>query len=141
MKHVKILVAFFFFFASAEAFAQYYDPYAPYNPGGVDRTIDRQKNAPKSKKKNAKKETKDIVDLTVEQLDKKLNLDDFQEAAIKVIYNDHKDEIMALPNEDLSYDAKKEKGEILAQKIDKKILALLSKDQAKVYNEIVASRN
>ena len=82
----------------------------------------------------------DIVEETVKQLDKKLKLDDFQKAAITVIYNDNKDEIMGIAEEDIPRDAKIQKGKDLTEKIDKEILKLLSKEQAEKYQEMIDDR-
>ena len=102
MKYIKILVVLFLVFFSTETVAQT----TPYYRTGVDRSIDTQRRAPKTKNKKAK-EKLDIVEVTVEQLDKKLNLDDFQKAAIRVIYNDNKDEILGIAGEDIPDEAKR----------------------------------
>lgn len=135
MKSLKLLAVVFLVFFSSEAFAQT----MPYRTGGVDRTIDTQRRAPKTKNKKPK-EKLDIVEVTVEQLDKKLHFDDFQKAAVRVIYNEHKDEILGISGEDIPYEAKEEKAENIAQKIDKQILELLSKEQAVIYQKMIDDR-
>ncbi len=140
MKTIKnLLLVFAFLMGSATAFAQYYDPY--YGTGaGVDRTIDQQRNAPRTRNKEKLNKKVDIVEVTVQQLDKKLKLDDFQKAAITVIYKDNLDEILGLPDEDIPYKAKKQKAQDLNEKIDKEILKLLSEEQTKKYQEIIDDR-
>lgn len=135
MKYFKIVVIVFLVMFSGEAFSQI----MPYSRAGVDRNIDTQRRAPKTKNKKPK-EKLDIVEVTVEQLDKKLHFDDFQKAAVKVIYDENKEEILGIANEDIPYEAKEEKAEKIAQKIDKQILELLSKEQAVIYQEIIEDR-
>ena len=136
MKYLKILILLFSMCFSAEAFAQV----MPYRTvGGVDRTIDTQRRAPKTKSKKPK-EKLDIIEVTIEQLDKKLHFDDFQKAAVRVIYNENKDEILGISSEDIPYEAKEEKAEKIAQKIDRQILELLSKEQTVIYQEMIDDR-
>lgn len=136
MKNIKtVLFLLFFFMASSTAFAQY----MPYSNAGVDRRIDRQKYAPKTKNKKAK-EKKDIVELTIEQLHKNLNLDDFQKAAITTIYKEKKEEILSIPDMDIPYEAKQQKLRDISESIDNQIIKLLSKEQAGKYQEIIKER-
>ena len=136
MKNIKtVLFLLLFFMASSTAFAQYYYPHN----AGVDRRIDRQKYAPKTKNKKAK-EKKDIVELTIEQLHKRLNLDDFQKAAIANIYKERKEEILSIPEMDIPYEAKQQKAKEIAENIDAQIMKLLSKEQAGKYQEIINDR-
>lgn len=112
----------------------------PYSRAGVDRSIDTQRRAPKTKNKKAK-EKLDIVEVTVEHLDTKLNLDDFQKAAVRVIYNENKDEILKIAEEDIPLNIKKEKAKNIADKIDRQILELLSKEQVAAYQKMIEERN
>jgi hypothetical protein len=142
MKHLKSLLALFLFFMASTDFAQYGYGY-PYGyggtGGGVDRTIDRQRNAPKTKNKKAL-EKRDIVDVTVEYLEKKLKLDGFQKAAITNIYKDNKAEILSIGEEDMPTEGKKDKARKISDKIDAQIIPLLSKEQVVIYNEMIAER-
>jgi len=136
MKYFKILAILSFILFSAEAFSQV----MPYSRAGVDRSIDTQRRAPKTKNKKAK-EKLDIVEVTVEHLDTKLNLDDFQKAAVRVIYNENKDEILKIAEEDIPLNIKKEKAKNIADKIDRQILELLSKEQVAAYQKMIEERN
>jgi hypothetical protein len=137
MKKIQFVLLLTLLAFAPEAFAQYGQP---YNPGGVDRRIDTQRRAPDTYNKNAKDKA-DIVDVTVEQLNKKLKLDDFQKAAITNIYKDNKDKILAIADEDIPLAAKKDKSREIMEKIDKQILVLLNKEQTKTYNEMIEERN
>ena len=131
---------FIFFIASASAFAQYgYGNGYPYSPGGVDRSIGRVPTPARAKDKEKKKEL-DVVEATVQYLDKKLNLDDFQAAAITTVYNDHKAEIMMISAADEPIDIKKKRMKELTEKVDAKIFPLLSKDQAEKYQKMIDER-
>jgi hypothetical protein len=142
MKHLKSLLAPLLFFMASTAFAQYGYGY-PYGyggtGGGVDRTIDRQRDAPRTKNKKAL-EKRDIVEVTVEYLEKKLKLDGFQKAAITNIYKENKDRILSINEEDIPTDGKKEKAREISAKIDAQIVPLLSKEQVVLYNEMIAER-
>lgn len=138
MKKLQLLAFFILFIGSYDAVAQYgYGQ--PYSPGGVDRSIDNQRNAPKTKNKKAK-EKKDPVDIVVGQLAKELKLDDFQQAAMKNIYNEHLPALTAVTEEDTPLEVKIEKSSQISKKIDKQILAILSKDQAAIYNKMIEER-
>lgn len=145
MKTLKLSIILVLFFASASAFAQYgYGGYYPYggNMGGVDRTVDTQRNAVKAKdRKKAKENTKkDFIQLTVEHLSKKLNLDDFQAAAITNIYNDYRSTIMTVSSEDAPTSVLKDKMRKIVEEIDAKIFPLLGKEQLEKYNTMIAER-
>ncbi|QYJ67375.1 hypothetical protein [Flavobacterium litorale] len=139
MKTIKnILAVFIFLLGATEVQAQFHDP---YNTGaGVDRSIARQRNAPRTKNKDAKKNKIDIIEATVKQLDKKLNLDDFQEAAVTVIYNDNKEKIFGVAEQDIPKDAKIEKVKEITKEIDEEILKLLNEEQTKKYQKMIADR-
>ncbi|WP_417351814.1 hypothetical protein [Flavobacterium alkalisoli] len=145
MKYFKLLAIAFLLFTGHEAMAQYgygYDPY--YNSGyrpGVDRRIDTQRRAPDTHKKKDEK-PKDLSEVMSEYLAKELKLDDFQKAAVKVIYDDHKDQILELSNnESDTRQVLKDKFNAISEEIDKKILPLLSEDQKKSYQKIIDDRN
>lgn len=143
MKAVKnLLILIIFFFSTTTAFAQYYNTYnhgRGSNPG-VDRSIARQRNSNIKKNKDKKAQQVDIVEVTVKQLDKELQLDDFQKAALSVIYNENKDELMSLVEEDIPHEAKKQKAKEITEKIDKEIFKLLSPEQAAKYQKLVDKR-
>ncbi len=132
-------------FSGADALAQRYDPYTGTTTyGGVDRSIDRQRSAPKTKnKKKLEEEQKkrdDIPYMMTEYLTTELKLDDFQKAAVNSIYKEEEDQIKAIGMEDSPSDVIKEKMRELMQKIDGKIMPLLSKDQKAAYQKIIDER-
>ena len=132
---VKLFVLFIFLSGTTTAFAQYYNQGAT---GGVNRNIAQQRYKGNNNSQRAK--NVDIVEVTVNSLAKELNLDDFQKAAIKVIYNDNKDAIMSIATEDSPRTAKEDKAREISEKIDKEIFKLLSEEQAKKYQEIIDER-
>lgn len=132
-------------FSGTDALAQRYDPYTGTTTyGGVDRSIDRQRSAPKTKNKKKleeeQKKREDISYMMTEYLTQELKLDDFQKAAVKGIYDENKDVIIALGQEDIPTDVRNDKARLLSEKIDAKIIPLLSKDQAAKYQEIIDKR-
>ena len=139
MKYIKILVFAFMLFAGSDAIAQY----IPYTGAGVDRRIDRQRYAPKTKNKEAlaKKKDMDLPEVMTNHLAKELKLDDFQKAAVKMIYEDHKNDILEISqNQEDTSQVLKEKFRLLSEKIDSKIIPLLSEDQAKAYQKMIDDR-
>ncbi|OYQ31970.1 hypothetical protein CHU92_15110 [Flavobacterium cyanobacteriorum] len=105
----------------------------------VDRSIDRQRNAPRTKNKKAY-EKKDPVEVYMQQLDKRLKLDDFQKAAIVQILQENKESLIAVSHEDSPMAVKEEKIREITEKIDTKIIPLLSKGQLEEYNKIIKER-
>lgn len=146
MKLFRLLVIGFILFMGTDALAQVYDPYSGMTTyGGVNRNIDRQRNAPKTKNKKKLEEQKkqrelDITKVMTEHLTKELKLDGFQQAAVKGIYDEHKDELTALGTDDAPIDVIKDKAKIIADKIDAKIMPLLSKDQTETYQKMIDAR-
>lgn len=146
MKYFTLLLtALLFFIDTPEASAQYGygSPYGygyPNPTGGVDRRIDRQRNLPRTKKKAAPEDKRDIVDLAVDYYTKELSLDGFQKAAMTKIYRENKELVESVANENTSFDVKKKKSEELAAMIDAKIIPLLSDEQAAKYKAIQAKQ-
>ena len=132
---VKLFVLFIFLSGTTTTFAQYYSQGAT---GGVNRNIAQQRYKGNNNSQRAK--NVDIVEVTVNNLAKELNLDDFQKAAVRVIYNDNKDAIMSIATEDLPRKAKEDKAREISEKIDKEIFKLLSEEQAKKYQKIIDKR-
>ncbi|MUV04083.1 hypothetical protein GN157_10220 [Flavobacterium rakeshii] len=147
MKYFKLLVFAFLLLSGYESMAQYgygsyYDPYygSGYRPG-VDRRIDTQRNKKSIRKKKDEK-PKDLSVVMTEYLGEELKLDDFQKAAIKSIYDERKDEILALShNEADTRDVLKDKFRIISDEIDKEILPLLSDEQKTAYQKMIDERN
>lgn len=140
MKYLKYLFLLaFLYIGSATAMAQYYDPYNGTG-AGVNRQIDQQRSKPRTYNKERRNKKIDIVEVTVQQLDEKLQLDDFQKAALTVIYNENKDAILGIAEEDIPTRAKRDKAKDMTEKIDKEIFKLLNKEQSEKYQEIIDKR-
>ena len=138
---LKLIAAFIFLFIADSVYAQYGSPYGGYRPmhqGGVDRSIGRVPQAARAKDKD-KKEV-DMVEVTVNYLDKKLNLDDFQQAAITKVYNEYKPDVMLVSATDEPIAVKKAKMREITEEIDKKVMAYLSDEQAEEYKKMIAER-
>ncbi|MFD2601019.1 hypothetical protein [Flavobacterium suzhouense] len=119
-----ILIVFAFLF-STEVSAQ------------VDRRI-----APNQYKRDSRKPEKvDFVEQSTEYLTKALTLDDFQKAAIKEIIEGERESIMNLnTNRDMSADERRDKASAISARIYKKVLPLLSKEQAEKYTKMEESK-
>lgn len=116
-----LLIASLFF--SAEAFAQ------------VDRSI-----APgqyKRPKKSNKNKEIDFVGETVKYLTKELKLDDFQAAAVREALEAEKDKLMEIAkDQDMRTPEKRDRTQEVTDRIDAKILKLLSPEQVEKYKVI-----
>lgn len=134
----KLGFLFIFFFVSTSAFAQYGYGYGRGSNPGVDRSIGRVPQ--KSRKKQDKQNEVDFVALTVQYLDKRLNLDDFQAAAISTIYNDNKADLIAISMDKSPTDVRKDQIRQINEAIDIKIMELLSEDQVIEYKKMVSER-
>lgn len=100
----------------------------------VDRRIApmQYKNGPS---KGGKKP--DYVQQTADYFKKELKLDDFQAAAVKEIIEDERESLEGLMKDQESTVAeKKDKMKIIYDRIDKKVIPLLSEDQQKKYREM-----
>ena len=105
----------------------------------VDRSIGQSqyKRAPKGKS-GVKK---DFIDQIMDYYSKELNLDDFQQAAVRQVIEDQRDEMMALNEQkDMTTDERRDKAKIINDKIDAGILPMLSPEQVKKYQELISKR-
>jgi len=105
----------------------------------VDRSIGQSqyKRAPKGKS-GVKK---DFIDQIMDYYGKELNLDDFQQAAVRQVIEDQRDEMMALNQQnDITSDEKRDKAKVINDKIDAGIIPMLSPDQVKKYQELISKR-
>jgi len=97
----------------------------------VDRRIGREQY------KRGKREKVDFVEQSVDYYKKELKLDDFQAAAIKEIFEGERDNINSLnQSQGLTKNEIKDKAQGIYDRIDNKILPLLSEDQQKKYKEL-----
>lgn len=104
--------------------------------GQVDRSIGRgQYKRPKKEQKKG-----DFIQQTVEYLTKELKLDDFQSAAVREIIEDEKDNIMALAEKDLTKDEIRDRSKAISERIYKKVMPLLSKEQGELYTKMEESK-
>ena len=105
----------------------------------VDRSIGQSqyKRAPKGKS-GVKK---DFIDQIMDYYGKELNLDDFQQAAVRQVIEDQRDEMMALNQQnDITSDEKRDKAKVINDKIDAGIIPMLSPEQVKKYQELISKR-
>lgn len=119
------ILLFFTFFLTATTYAQ------------MNRGIAREQY------KRPKKERKayDFVEQSANYLAKELKLDDFQKAAVKDILENERVAITTLNAErDMMSDVRKDKAREISDRIYKKILPLLSKDQAAIYTKMEESK-
>jgi hypothetical protein len=100
----------------------------------MNRNVGRQQY-----RRSGKPEKRDFMEQSIDYLTKELTLDDFQKAAVKDIMEDEKENITILqtPNNGMSSQEKKDKAKDISDRIYKKIVPLLSPEQAAKYKEIV----
>ena len=114
-------------FISAASFAQ------------IDRRIGSNQYRRPSKPKDGK--STDFVDQTVEYYTKELKLDDFQQAAVRTIIEEQRDPINELmAAKEITSDEKRDRAKALNDKIDEKIVKLLSEEQKAKYKVIQDKR-
>lgn len=103
----------------------------------VDRSV-----APSQYKRDRKKPEKvDFVEQSTNYLTKTLNLDDFQKAAVKNIIEEERENIMALNTEQkITSDERRDRSSAISARIYKKVLPLLSKEQAEKYTKMEESK-
>lgn len=120
-----LLILFVFLFSNGSN--------AQFGGGGLDRSISGQ-NSFKPSKKNEK--PIDYVQVSVDNLTKNLNLDGFQAAIVKTILEDFKDKTITITGEEIPSEAKDEKMKIERDKMEAKIMDVLTKEQKVTYQEI-----
>ncbi len=121
MSHILLVFAFFL---SAVTYAQ------------VDRSIGRgQYKRPKKEQKNV-----DFIQQSADYLTKELKLDTFQAAAVKEIMEEERGAIMSLGQEDMTTDERRDKTKEISDRIYKKTMRILSKEQAEVYTKMEESK-
>lgn len=118
---------------SNEAYCQY----GNNNRNGVDRSIGPSVRENKPSKKNKQK---DYAETVVDYLNKELKLDGLQQAAIKTIINDNKGSIEEITAMDISYEEKRDKMQVINDKINTNIIKILSKEQAEKYIKMQEER-
>ncbi|KGO92940.1 hypothetical protein [Flavobacterium subsaxonicum] len=104
--------------------------------------MDRSVGASQYKRpKNKKGKPKDFVDVTVDYYTKELSLDDFQVAAVREVLEEQKYAINTLDaDQNMTMAEKKDKANIINEKIDSGIKPLLSAEQLKKYLAIQEKR-
>ena len=114
-------------FISAASFAQ------------VDRRIGSNQYRRPSTAKDAK--STDFVDQTVIYYTKELKLDDFQQAAIRNIIEEQRDPINELmAAKEITTDERRDRGKAINDRIDEKMIKLLSDEQKAKYKVIQDKR-
>lgn len=120
LKTTYLLLLFALFFATA-----------------AEAQVDRRIGTGQYKRSRNKPEKYDFVEESTNYLAKELTLDDFQKAAVKEIIAKEKDEIMAInENTEMNSDVKRDKTLQISDRIYKKVLPLLSKEQAEKYTKM-----
>lgn len=106
---------------------------AQYNGSnyGLDRSIDAHNRYSKPKESKPI----DFVKASTESLSKNLNLDGFQEAIIRTHFEDYKNAITSINDEQIPNQAKSEKMQIEMDKLDRKIEEQLNKEQKVKFKE------
>jgi hypothetical protein len=123
----------FFLFGTNDGYSQYYGSGAY---GGVDRSIGASTRQNRPSKKNAEK--KDYADVYTEYLTKQLELDGLQQAAVKSIVSENKDSLEEISKSELPTMEKRDKMRLLNDKINAKVLKLLSKEQTEKFSKLIA---
>jgi len=107
----------------------------------VSAQVDRRVGQGQYKRNPPKHEKIDFAEESANYFEKELKLDAFQKAAMKNIFADEKEAITAIGDDkDMTVMEKKDKMREVSQRIQKKVLPLLSKEQAVKYNEIEEAR-
>ncbi len=99
----------------------------------VDRSVaPQQYKRPKSKHKPV-----DFVEQTVNIYKRELKIDDFQAAAVREIMEEEKDNLTALMNDkESTTEELNDRARIIYERMDAKVLPLLSEEQQKKYKEL-----
>jgi len=105
----------------------------------VDRRIGSGQYKRPAKSKDGK--STDFVDQTVDYYTKELKLDDFQQAAVRNIIEEQRDPINELmAAKEITNDERRDRAKALNDRIDEKLIKLLSDDQKVKYKVIQDKR-
>ena len=105
----------------------------------VDRRIGSGQYRRAPKPKDGK--STDFVDQTVEYYTKELKLDDFQQAAIRTIVEEQRDAINELmAAKEITSDERRDRAKAINDKIDAKIVPILSEDQKTKYKTTIQDK-
>lgn len=97
------------------------------------------KNGPTGGSKNQKQ--KEPSEMAAEYYQKELSLDDFQKAAVEEIYKSEDNNIKAITEDlEMNSDIRKEKVQLIIERIDGKIEKLLSPEQLEKFEKIKKKR-
>ena len=115
-----------------DGYSQYYGDggYGGYG-GGVDRSIGSSGRQNKVNKKKVEK--KEYSDIYTEFMTKEVKLDGLQQAAVKSIVQEHQDSLEEIAKSNLPAMEKRDKMQLINDKIDVKILKILSKEQSEKF--------
>lgn len=107
----------------------------------VSAQIDRRVGSSQYKRDRKKPENKDFVEVSASYLAKELKLDDFQKAAVKVVLEEERQSITAVNEaQGITMDERKDKARAISGRLYKKILPLLSEEQAEKYSKMEESK-
>jgi hypothetical protein len=120
-------LAFLLALSGAKLNAQYYNRSSPV---GLDRSIGGQQMTPPPEKE---KKPSDYLEESMTRMTSELTLDAFQAAVIKGYMKDYIDFATNVNAENIPNDGKMEKIKAAQEKMDKKILEVLSQDQGVKY--------
>lgn len=103
----------------------------------VSAQVDRRIAPQQYKRGGSKNKPVDFVQQTVDYFTKELKLDDFQSAAVREILEEEKEGLEELmKDQDTPVAERKDKARIINERIDTKILPLLSEQQQAKYKEL-----
>jgi hypothetical protein len=103
--------------------------------------VDRSVGPSQYKRAKNKNEKTDFVEQSTDYLTKELKLDDFQKAAVKNIIEEERENITNLnADKDITHDEKRDRASAISARIYKKVLPLLSKEQAEKYTKMEESK-
>lgn len=107
----------------------------------VSAQVDRSVGQSQYKRDRKKNEKVDFVQQSTDYLTKTLTLDDFQKAAVKNIIEEERENITNLSTDkEITTDERRDRAVAISQRIYKKILPLLSKEQAEKYTKMEESK-
>ncbi|KOS08016.1 hypothetical protein AM493_19640 [Flavobacterium akiainvivens] len=99
--------------------------------------VDRRIAPNQYKRQKSKDKQKDFIQQAADYYKKELKLDDFQAAAVREIMEAERDQITSLStDQETTVAERKDKAKAIYDRIDGKILPLLSEDQKKKYKEL-----
>jgi len=134
--HTSLAILIGFLMISTNSFCQMGRMNGGRN-GGMNNGTSMGNPANTGSSGSSSKKKVDPIEASIHNLDKELQLDDFQKAAISVTMKDNQASMQEIAMSDIGTEEKMDKMQVIRDKIYKGVMEVLNKDQQEKYKKLV----